>query len=113
MAKPACLIDPDTQGQCQGDDHDDALHEIGGAFSQIAPDEGIGDDKQRTGDHQVLIFETKQGAEQFADRHKAAGGIDGEKDQDEQGRDGQDDFFLFVETIGEEIRDRDRIAGNL
>ena len=95
----------------QGQKHERALHEIGGAHREIAAHERVEEHDDGADDHHHAVVPAEQRREQLAHGDEAGGGVDGEEQKDDDRGDGHEDVLRVVEAVGEEVGHRDGVAG--
>lgn len=88
------------------------MNEVGHHHRQVAAHHGVDEHDHRADDHHDVVVETEQRGEQLAHGHEAAAHVHAEEHQDDHGRDGGDHALLVMETLGEEVRNGDGIAGH-
>ncbi len=102
--------DDEHRGEDQGEDHQGRLHRVGPAHREETAEEGIGDGGCGTDPEGGVVIHAEGALEQAGTGHYAGGAVDGEEQQDHQGREDAQHLAVILEAVGEVIRQGQGVA---
>ena len=113
LGRAAHREDSDGRNREHAEKHQNALEEVGPANGEKAARKRIRDNDHRTDHQRNQIRDAEYGREQLRAGHKAGRGVEQEKHQNEHRCNNRNPAAFIVETVFEELRQRNRVACGL